>query len=274
MLAAMFNAILSVSAYVYFFWSLPLAATAFMINFDIGSLAPGLSPYFPFYSIDANPPIAGWEDQQSRLLVNVALLGLFAIPHSIFARSAVKDTFAVLGSMYRPFYTFKSAACLHLLIKFWQPVDDTVLWDFSAGPCHDALLAGYVLGWVWLVTTTFSLDHFELFGLKDGLGIDFMGKLGYGNADGKLVERAHYTLCRHPIMLGFFIMFFVVPTMTVTHMFFSVACTAYIHLAVTFLEEPDLEKALGGQYRDYQQRVPMYCPFFSKSGSGAAAKSE
>ena len=79
----MLNSVIAVGSYAYFFWSLPLALTAFMVNVDIGSLVPGLAPYFPYYSIDANPHIPGYDP----LLVDVALLGLFAIPHSVFARS-------------------------------------------------------------------------------------------------------------------------------------------------------------------------------------------
>jgi len=79
----MLNAVIALGAYAYFFWSLPLALTAFMVNVDIGSRVPSLAPYFPSYSIDANPPIPGYD----AVVVDVALLGLFAIPHSIFARS-------------------------------------------------------------------------------------------------------------------------------------------------------------------------------------------
>lgn len=75
-------------------------------------------------------------------------------------------------------------------------------------------------------------------------------------------------------MFGFFLMLFVVPTMTVTHMVFSVACTVYIHLAVTFLEEPDLTAMHGDAYRDYIDRVPMYCPFFAKGSKGKPANAK
>jgi len=89
-----------------------------------------------------------------------------------------------------------------------------------------------------------------------------MSSLGFGVQENKLTQRAHYSLCRHPIMLGFFVMFFAVPTMTVTHLVFSVACTVYILVAVSLLEEPDLEEELGREYADYKARVPnMYCHF-------------
>jgi protein-S-isoprenylcysteine O-methyltransferase Ste14 len=254
-------------SYVYFFWSLPLQASAFMVN--LPQILPWVSDtWFP-YSMDHNAALFG--DLQTRVLVNVALLGLFAIPHSIFARPSVKRSMPIAPQVYRSFYVFKSSACLHLLLKFWQPLDSQALWDFSEDPRIPLVL--YSAGWLWLVTSTFALDHFELFGLKDGLGVDFMNKLGFGSdADTKLTERLHYKLCRHPIMLGFFVMFFAVPTMTITHLVFSSACTAYILLAVKFLEEPDLQAEIGDAYSDYKERVPMYCPFMG--GSGPAKKKQ
>lgn len=252
----------SIVAYGYFFWALPLQATAFMIN--LRDLVPAVKPFFLF-SIDSNPYFAV-DGSLNKFLLDVVLAGLFAIPHSIFARPAVKKLFNA-GNAYRPFYVFKSALCLHILMYFWQPISDKVLWN--APP--KVALGIYFLGWFWLVTSTFAIDHFELFGLKQGLGVDIYGKLGFGVGDG-LVERLHYKLVRHPIMLGFFVMFFVVPTMTATHLFFSTACTAYILLAVAFLEEPDLVSALGNSYKDYQKRVPMYCPF--TGGKTASAKKQ
>lgn len=252
---SLLSAVFVIASYLYFFWSLPLQATMFMIN--LPQLMPSLTPLFP-YSIDFNPHL--FPDQMTRLLVNIGLLGLFAIPHSIFARQYVKNIFPFLNkSYYRSFYVFKSSACLHLILKYWQPLDiETKLWDTSNAP--GIMLMVYGLGWFWLVTSTFALDHFELFGLKDGLGIDVMSSLGFASSTDALIERAHYTACRHPIMLGFFTMFFAVPVMTINHLFFSVCCTTYILLAVKFLEEPDLQTMFGGKYDNYKQRVPMYCP--------------
>lgn len=196
-----FAPLVGMISYVYFFWALPLQATAFMIN--LGSLVPELAIYFP-YGIDDNARL--FKDFGARLAVNVVLLGVFAIPHSIFARPVVKQWIGA-PTLYRPLYVFKSAACLHLLIAYWQPVFETTVWSFSNPTIP---LIGYGLGWFWLVTSTFAIDHFELFGVKQSLGIDLYSLVGLQPGDG-MVERAHYAVCRHPIMLGFFIMFVSVP---------------------------------------------------------------
>ena len=215
------SAVFSLVSYCYFFWSLPLvAATGFMIN--LGHSFPGLLDsmlgagttafLFP-YNIDHNPRS---DDFNTRLPIDIALLGLFAIPHSVFARPAIKELIG-MESFYRSLYVFKSATCLHLLMKFWQPLDDTFVWStesvyvlvgYGASLTSDRvtlavtlLLALLGIGWLWLATSTFALDHPALFGLKAGMGIDIMGALGFASADNGLVERAHYTLVRHPIMV-------------------------------------------------------------------------
>lgn len=251
---SMWLSLFAVVAYCYFFWALPLQATGFMIN--LPSMFPTLQPYF-LYSIDRNDQFAV-EGYWHKVLINVGLLGLFAIPHSILARQPVKDKLA-LGDWYRSLYVFQAALFLHVLMHFWQPFDGTSLYPFG-GAAATLVLCVYFAAWLWLVSSTFAIDHFELTGLKQGLGIDVYTMIGI-NADEALVERFHYKIVRHPIMLGFFVMFFVVPTMTVTHLFFSLACTTYILLAVSLFEEPDLVRSLGDGYKDYQNRVPMFCPF-------------
>ncbi len=98
----------------------------------------------------------------------------------------------------------------------------------------------YAFGFLWTLTATLAIDHFELFGIKDSTGVDIMDKVGLGVTGFKV--RAHYSLCRHPIMTGFFMMFTFIPRMTYNHVFFSVGCIVYILIAVRFFEEPDLVK--------------------------------
>jgi protein-S-isoprenylcysteine O-methyltransferase Ste14 len=259
------GALMVLVSYAYFFWSLPLQASAFMIN--LGQLIPDLAGFFP-YSIDSNTWL--FPEQSMRIAVNVALLAVWAVPHSVLARQVVKSVLApfIGEAYYRSFYVFQSSALLHLIIKYWQPMDGATVWDFSDDPRIP--LAVYAFGWLWLVTATFALDHFDLFGLTSGFGIDFMARLGHSIPKNKMTERAHYTLCRHPIMFGFFVMFFGVPVMTFNHLVFSGACSVYILLAIKLFEEPDLVAEFGEDYRNYQQRVPMYCPFLGHGGASDA----
>lgn len=185
------------------------------------------------------------------LVIDVVLAGFFAIPHSIFARPGVKNSIGE-GSMYRSIYVLQSTVALNLIIVYWQPVwVDIVLWEVPA------LIYVYLVAFLWTLTATFAIDHFELFGVVQTTGFDAMDKLGL-KASG-FTRRLHYGLCRHPIMTGFFGLFFLVPTMTVNHLFFSVTCAAYILLAVFLLEEPDL-LTLCTDYKQYQVEVPAFCP--------------
>ncbi len=116
----------------------------------------------------------------------------------------------------------------------------------------------YAFGLFWTLSSTLAIDHFELFGIKQSTGIDIMAMVGLG-ADG-FKTRAHYGLCRHPIMTGFFMLFIFIPRMTLNHVFFSVSCIAYILIAVTFFEEPDLYETFE-EYKTYAKSTPDYCPF-------------
>eukprot|EP00812_Abedinium_dasypus_P005692 NODE_1715_length_1077_cov_322.849315.p1 GENE.NODE_1715_length_1077_cov_322.849315~~NODE_1715_length_1077_cov_322.849315.p1 ORF type:complete len:288 (+),score=72.69 NODE_1715_length_1077_cov_322.849315:125-988(+) len=252
----------SVVTYLYNFVVLVLWAPAFMIN--LCTLAPEVGPYFPF-SVDFNPSVfeATTSAQDSlvlKIVIDVLLAALFVIPHSALARPAVKNALP-FGAAYRPVQTLVYAATLHVLMVYWQPLIaplNITFWDTTHTNPYP-LLVGYLIGYLWLVSSTFAIDHFALFGIKDGTGYDLYAAVGIPTKG--FVKRLHYRLVRHPIMTGFFIMFFVVPSMTFTHLFFSVACTAYILVSVHLLEEPDLLELHPEEYTDYMNSTPAYCPF-------------
>jgi len=123
------------------------------------------------------------------------------------------------------------------------------------------MLPCYAVGFLWLLSSTFALDHFSLFGITQGTGFNMMEKLGCGLKEKELCIRLHYKIVRHPIMTGFFTMFFAVPHMTLNHLFFSVSCSVYILLAVKLFEEPDLKKVHEQEYEDYCKKIPAYVPF-------------
>jgi protein-S-isoprenylcysteine O-methyltransferase Ste14 len=119
----------------------------------------------------------------------------------------------------------------------------------------------FFIGWLIVLLSTFMINHFELFGLKQI----------FDNLKNKRTENPHfqtnlfYKVVRHPIMLGFLIAFWATPTMTVGHLVFSITTSLYIFIAVKFLEEKDLRKTLGKEYEMYQKEVPMLVPFTKRA---------
>ncbi len=192
------------------------------------------------------------------LLVNGLLLTVFAVQHSLMARPAFKKwwTGIVGKAAERSTYVLFSSLALLLLFWFWVPVK-TVVWEVQDVMLRNIITAVYLLGLTIVFLSSFMINHFDLFGLKQV----------YENMVGKNPEEPTFTtnylygLVRHPIMLGFLIMLWAAPTMSVGHFFFTVGGTLYIYIAVKYLEERDLRKMIGAQYEDYQRRVPMFIPF-------------
>jgi len=190
------------------------------------------------------------------LAVDAVLLGVFAVQHSVMARPAFKRwwTRIVPVGVERSTYVAASSLCLVLLFWQWRPLGAT-LWALD-GVAAAIVRGVFVLGWLVVLTSTFMLSHFELFGLTQAYSafrdravaaIPFHTPMLYG-------------LVRHPIMLGFVIAFWAAPVMTLGHLLFAVATTLYILIALQ-LEERDLIASFGAQYSDYRRRVPMLVPF-------------
>jgi protein-S-isoprenylcysteine O-methyltransferase Ste14 len=217
--------------------------------------------------------------------IDVALLVFWLVPHSIFCRPNIKKA---LGdnpdSVYRSVYCLHASIALALIIWKWQPVwVDVVLWEVSE--CGDTLIpcmetpalvvySIYLGAFLWAVTATFATDHFEFFGVVQSTGVDVMKMLGLKakstlTARGFALESAnsndfdwrwHYEVCRHPVMLGFVLLFWVQPRMTLNHAFFSGILTLYIFITIPFLQEPEIVAENPG-YVAFQQTKPMICPF-------------
>lgn len=192
------------------------------------------------------------------LAIDVLLLGLFALQHSVMARPGFKRwlTGWLPESMERSTYVLASSLVLLLLFWQWRPLP-AVIWDVQAPWAYWLLYALSALGWLIVLTGTFAIDHFDLFGLRQ----TWHGARGRQAQPAHFVERYYYRLIRHPLMLGFIIAFWATPRMSTGHLLFAIATTGYILVAVKFLEERDLVVAHGDAYRDYQQRVPMLCPW-------------
>ena len=189
------------------------------------------------------------------LVVNLALLSLFAVQHSVMARPGFKRVFTkiVPAPIERSTYVLASSLALLLLFWQWRPLGGTI-WDVQNTVGRALLYAGFAFGWALVLITTFVINHFHLFGLRQTWRA-FRGQPQTGLG---FVTPVLYRIVRHPLYVGWFFAFWSTPTMTVTHLLFAVTTTAYILIAIQ-LEERDLMRA-HPEYAEYRRRVPMLVP--------------
>ncbi len=191
------------------------------------------------------------------LMVNLLLLSLFAVQHSVMARRQFKDwwTQYVPKSIERSTYVLISSLVLALLCWQWRPMP-TVLWQIYNPQIAMAVIGLSFVGFLILLTRTFLINHFELFGLHQVAN----NLAGRTMPAPRFRTPLFYKLVRHPLYLGFVIAFWSAPTMTVGHLLFSGATTAYILIGIA-LEERDMIAMFGDEYRNYRARVSMLVPW-------------
>lgn len=191
-------------------------------------------------------------------VIDLVLLGVFAVQHSGMARRGFKRwlTRWLPEPMERSTYVLLTSLALILLFWQWRPLPG-VVWDAGTGWAWWLLYAVSALSWLLVLGGTFVISHFDLFGLRQV----WLRARGVAYTPPAFVERLIYRIVRHPLMLGFIVAFWSIPRMTVGHLVFALATTGYILVSVPLLEERDLIAAHGEDYRRYQRRVPMLCPW-------------
>jgi protein-S-isoprenylcysteine O-methyltransferase Ste14 len=203
-------------------------------------------------------PLAG------ALVVDLVLMSIFAIQHSVMARKQFKQwwTQFVPPAVERSTYVLLSSAALILLFGNWRPIP-AVVWQIEHPRIAVAVTVVSLAGWLIVLTSTFLINHFELFGLHQVAN----NLAGRPMPAPRFRTPLYYKLVRHPIYLGFIIAFWAAPTMTVGHLLFAAVTTAYIFVGI-MLEEHDLVDLFGDDYRRYKDRVSMLVPsriFWRKS---------
>ncbi|HEY0946068.1 MAG TPA: isoprenylcysteine carboxylmethyltransferase family protein [Opitutaceae bacterium] len=190
------------------------------------------------------------------LLIDLGLLALFAVQHSVMARPAFKRwwTRLVPEVAERSTYVLFSSIALIATFVFWEPIGGTI-WHVDHPVGRALLYSGFGFGWGLVLVTTFLINHFDLFGLRQV----WKHLRGAPYTSLHFVTPGPYKLVRHPLYVGWLFAFWFTPTMTVAHLVFAVATTAYILVAIRF-EERDLIAHHGPTYEDYRRRVPMLVP--------------
>jgi methanethiol S-methyltransferase len=194
------------------------------------------------------------------ITVDLALLMLFALQHSVMARRSVKSWLArrLPPALERTTFVLATDVCLALLLWLWQPWGGQV-WNIT-GAGAAIVWSFYAAGWLLALAATFAIDHLELMGLRQA---GWAAAAGAGRASGSSGGGLHvgglYAFVRHPLMTGLLLAFWATPHMGASHLLFALAATGYIAVGVMF-EERDLRREFGASYDDYAAHVPALVP--------------
>jgi protein-S-isoprenylcysteine O-methyltransferase Ste14 len=240
-----------------FFFGVFLYSIAFIGNFDVVPKTIDSGESGPFVTA---------------LLVNLGLLSVFAVQHSLMARPAFKTfwTKIIPEPIERSTYVLFSSLCLVALFSLWQPLSGPAIWQIAPGGAASAMVGIYLFGWAMLLYAIALIGHFELFGVRQ-VWYAYRGEPCPTNP---FVTPGLYKRMRHPIYVAWAVIFWATPSMSTGHLFFAVVTTTYMVLAV-FIEERDLVAHFGDAYRRYQETTPKYFPKWStemKRGDATATR--
>lgn len=227
-------------AYLVFF-----ATFLYLIAF-VGDL-PGIS-----HTVDRGPT----AELIPALIVNIGLIALFGLQHTVMARQGFKRgwTKIVPKPIERSVYVLLASAVLLVLFKIWMPIPQ-IVWSVESPIAANILWGLFGLGWLVVLLSTFLINHFELFGLKQV----YQNLRGATPVAPQFRQPFFYRFVRHPLYAGFLIAFWAAPEMTVGHLLFAAGMTVYILIAIPY-EERDLVGLLGHDYEAYRSRVGMLTP--------------
>lgn len=232
----------------------------------LGSLLYAIGFLGNFYvdkSIDSGPE----GSVAAALAIDAALLALFALQHSIMARPWFKRAWTriVPEPVERSTYVLFSSVALILLFWQWRPIGGEI-WRMDRGIGETIVLGLYAAGLMIVLLSTFLINHFDLFGLRQV----YLYATGRKYAGLQFRTPFFYSYVRHPLYIGWLLTFWAAPVMTVAHLFFAAMTTAYIFVAIRF-EEADLITEHGESYRAYRERVPMMIPKLGRDTTGESA---
>lgn len=198
--------------------------------------------------------------------INLALIAIFGIQHSVMARQGYKRAWTriVPPAAERSVYVLLTSAALILLFTQWRPIDGTV-WSVTNPVLAGVLWGLFALGWLIVLTSTFLINHFELFGLQQA----WFNLRGRAAAAPQFRQPMFYKMVRHPLYSGFFLAFWATPHMTYGHLLLAAGLSVYMLIAITF-EERDLVALFGKDYEDYRANVGKLAPRFGRKRTPAA----
>jgi protein-S-isoprenylcysteine O-methyltransferase Ste14 len=223
------------------FFATFLYLIAFVGNFSIVPL-----------TVDRGPaaPLA------TSVIIDLALIALFGVQHSVMARKGFKSAWTKIVPAYveRSLYVLFASVALVVLYLFWHPIHSTI-WDVSAPALRSVLWGIFWIGWLLVLVSTFLMNHFELFGLQQA----WLHTSDRAQQAPRMREPSLYRFVRHPMMLGFFLAFWSIPTMSAGHLLLAAGMSVYILIALHY-EERDLVGMFGADYESYRGRVGMLLP--------------